>query len=67
MPGVLMNSKDKSDTKPEMLVRKFLHANDYRYKLNDKTLPGKPGIVFIKIQNNNFYTINKISLDKFMK
>ena len=30
------------DTKPEMLVRRFLHANGFRYKLHDKTLPGKP-------------------------
>ncbi len=27
--------KDKN-TKPEMLVRTFLHANGYRYKLHDK-------------------------------
>ncbi|MEP7237377.1 MAG: DNA mismatch endonuclease Vsr [Ferruginibacter sp.] len=33
------------DTKPEMLVRKFLHTNGYRYKLHDKNLPGKPDIV----------------------
>ena len=33
------------DTKPEMLVRRFLHANGFRYKLHDKTLPGKPVIV----------------------
>ena len=26
-------------TKPEMLVRKFLHTKGYRYKLHDKTLP----------------------------
>jgi DNA mismatch endonuclease, patch repair protein len=25
------------NTKPEMLVRKFLHANGHRYKLHDKT------------------------------
>ena len=37
-----------SNTKPEMLVRKFLHANGYRYKLHDKTLPGKPDIVLPK-------------------
>ena len=37
-----------ADTKPEMLVRKFLHANGYRYKLHDKTLPGKPDIVLPK-------------------
>lgn len=36
------------DTKPEMLVRKFLHSNGYRYKLHDKSLPGKPDIVLPK-------------------
>ena len=36
------------NTKPEMLVRKFLHANGYRYKLHDKKLPGKPDIVLPK-------------------
>ena len=36
------------DTKPEMLVRKFLHAHGYRYRLHDKELPGKPGIVLTK-------------------
>ncbi|MBK8494503.1 MAG: hypothetical protein IPL50_05355 [Chitinophagaceae bacterium] len=39
------------DTKPEMLVRKFLHANGYRYKLHDKKLPGKPDIVLPKYRN----------------
>lgn len=33
------------DTKPEMLVRKFLFANGFRYRLHDKNLPGKPDIV----------------------
>lgn len=36
------------DTKPEILVRKFLHANGYRYRLHDKKLPGKPDIVLKK-------------------
>jgi DNA mismatch endonuclease (patch repair protein) len=36
------------DTKPEMLVRKFLHARGFRYKLHDKTLPGKPDLVLPK-------------------
>ena len=36
------------NTKPEMLVRKFLHANGFRYKLHDKSLPGKPDIVLPK-------------------
>ena len=25
------------DTKPEMLVRRFVHANGFRYQLHDKT------------------------------
>lgn len=36
------------DTKPEMLVRKFLHAHGFRYSLHDKKLPGKPDIVLKK-------------------
>ena len=36
------------DTKPEMLVRKYLHAQGFRYKLHDKTLPGKPDLVLPK-------------------
>jgi DNA mismatch endonuclease, patch repair protein len=36
------------DTKPEMLVRKFLHANGFRYRLHVKKLPGKPDIVLPK-------------------
>ena len=36
------------DTKPEMLVRKFLHKNGFRYRLHIKSLPGKPDIVLPK-------------------
>jgi DNA mismatch endonuclease (patch repair protein) len=36
------------NTKPEMLVRKFLYAQGFRYKLHDKKLPGKPDIVLPK-------------------
>ena len=36
------------DTKPEILVRKFLHAHGFRYRLHDKKLPGKPDIVLPK-------------------
>ena len=34
------------DTKPELLLRKGLHAMGFRYKLHDKSLPGKPDLVF---------------------
>jgi hypothetical protein len=30
------------NTKPELLVRKFLFANGFRYRLHVKYLPGKP-------------------------
>ena len=33
------------DTKPEMLIRKALHAAGFRYRLNARDLPGKPDIV----------------------
>lgn len=36
------------DTKPELLVRNFLFAKGFRYKLHDKKLPGKPDIVLPK-------------------
>lgn len=35
-------------TKPEMIVRKYLHANGFRYRLHNKNLPGKPDIVLPK-------------------
>lgn len=38
------------DTKPELLVRKFLFANGFRYRLHDKKLPGKPDIVLPKLK-----------------
>lgn len=36
------------NTKPEMLVRKFLHAHGFRYRLHANNLPGKPDIVLPK-------------------
>ena len=36
------------DTKPEILVRKFLFANGFRYRKNAKELPGCPDIVLSK-------------------
>ena len=35
------------DTKPELLVRKYLHAMGLRFRLKSK-LPGKPDLVFPK-------------------
>ena len=40
-----MSRIKNKNTRPEMLVRKFLFARGFRYRLNDKKLPGKPDIV----------------------
>lgn len=37
-----------TDTKPEALVRKYLFSHGFRYRKNDKKLPGKPDIVLPK-------------------
>ena len=34
------------DTKPEMLIRRGLHARGLRYRLQDRALPGRPDLVF---------------------
>ena len=36
------------DTKPEILVRKYLFSKGFRYRLHPKKLPGKPDIVLPK-------------------
>ena len=36
------------DTKPELLVRKYLHSKGLRFRLHDSKLPGKPDIVLSK-------------------
>lgn len=33
------------DTKPELKVRQWLWSHGYRYRLNVKSVPGKPDIV----------------------
>jgi len=35
-------------TKPEIIVRKYLFSEGFRYRLNDTKLPGKPDIVLPK-------------------
>jgi DNA mismatch endonuclease (patch repair protein) len=36
------------NTRPEIMVRKFLHTNGFRFRLHDKRLPGKPDIILSK-------------------
>lgn len=42
------------NTKPELLVRKFLFSVGYRYSLHSKLLPGKPDIVLPKYKTAIF-------------
>ena len=43
-----MSRIKSKNTKPEMVVRKALFANGFRFRLHDKKLPGKPDIVLRK-------------------
>ncbi|AKH68796.1 T/G mismatch-specific endonuclease [Spongiibacter sp. IMCC21906] len=36
------------DTKPEMLIRRALHARGFRYRLHSQKLPGSPDLVLPK-------------------
>ncbi|MBX3493168.1 MAG: DNA mismatch endonuclease Vsr [Parvibaculum sp.] len=42
----MMSGIRGKDTKPELLIRRGLHALGFRYRLHDKRLPGKPDLVF---------------------
>jgi DNA mismatch endonuclease (patch repair protein) len=38
------------NTKPELLVRKLVHAMGFRYRLHVRNLPGKPDLVFPRLR-----------------
>tara|TARA_B100001964_G_scaffold222274_1_gene267042 strand:- start:673 stop:1074 length:402 start_codon:yes stop_codon:yes gene_type:complete len=44
----IMSKIRAKNTKPELLVRKYLFSKGYRYRLHDNKLPGKPDIVLKK-------------------
>jgi DNA mismatch endonuclease (patch repair protein) len=44
--SALMKRVGPRNTKPEMVVRRMLHAGGWRYRLHGKGLPGTPDIVF---------------------
>ena len=43
-----MSRIKSKNTKPEMLIRKFLFSKGFRYRLHVNNLPGKPDIVLPK-------------------
>lgn len=45
-----MSQIKSKNTKPEMLVRKYIFSKGFRYRLHDKQLPGKPDVVLPKLK-----------------
>lgn len=50
----LMGRVRQRNTKPEILVRRVLHAMGYRFRLHRKDLPGRPDIVLPKFRKAIF-------------
>ena len=46
--SALMSRIRGKDTKPELAVRRALHAMGYRYRTHGNDLPGRPDLVFSK-------------------
>ena len=46
----MMSGIKAKNTRPEIFVRKGLHALGYRFRLHVKNIPGKPDMVFPKYQ-----------------
>ena len=42
----MMSGIKAKNTRPELLIRRGLHAQGFRYRLHEKNLPGKPDMVF---------------------
>src|SRR5262245_54631947 len=47
--SALMSRVGKSNTAPEIVVRKVAHALGYRFRLHRRDLPGCPDIVFPRL------------------
>ena len=45
-----MSQVHSKNTKPEILVRRIIFNEGYRYRLHNKNLPGKPDIVFKRLK-----------------
>ena len=46
--SIMMSSIRAKNTKPELVVRKYLSSKGFRYRIHDKKLPGIPDIVIKK-------------------
>lgn len=52
--SAIMKKIPSKNTKPELIFRKELWRRGYRYRINDKKLPGSPDIVFKKMKTAIF-------------
>jgi G:T-mismatch repair DNA endonuclease (very short patch repair protein) len=52
----IMSHIKSKDTSIELMVRRYLFALGYRYRINYKALPGKPDIVFTKKKMQSLFT-----------
>lgn len=50
----IMSKISNKNTKPEILVRKYLFANGFRFRINDERFPGKPDILLPKYKTAIF-------------
>lgn len=68
-----MSAIKNKDTKPELLVRKFLFSRGFRYRLNHPRLPGHPDLVLRKYRTVIFINgcfgmdIKNVSILSFQK
>ena len=46
--SLMMAGIKSKDTRPELIVRRFIHSNGFRYRVHDPRLPGKPDLVMAK-------------------
>lgn len=44
--SILMGKVRSKNTKPEIAVRKLIHAKGYRFRLHRRDIPGSPDLVF---------------------
>lgn len=66
----MMSGIQSKNTRPEVTIRKSLHALGFRYRLHEATLPGKPDLVFPKyhavvLVNGCFWHVHHCHLFKW--
>jgi DNA mismatch endonuclease, patch repair protein len=47
----IMAAVKSTDTTPELVVRRMIHAMGYRYRLHVRSLPGAPDLVFPRLSS----------------